>query len=191
MRNIKDEKIPFREKHRAQRENLAEGEKYDRDKRIAACLFPTMAYSDADQILLYKSLPSEISTTEIFERTKTDGKRCFFPRSLDFGMMYFHEVSDFSEMKKGKFGLLEPTDSAPLYTPMARDICIVPALSYDREGYRLGYGGGYYDRFLSSFPGTKIGICYSENIEKRLPRGRYDVCVDMLLTEKGIYRLKR
>ena len=106
-------------------------------------------------------------------------------------MMYFHNVSQLSDMKPGKFGLTEPVPSASLYVPMVRDICIVPALSYDREGYRLGYGGGYYDRFLSSFPGIKIGICYSENIEKRLPRGRYDVCVDMLLTEKGIYRLKR
>lgn len=191
MGNIKFEKSVFREKYKAKRENLSHEEKKIRDSRIAESLFLTMAYRGARQILLYSAMKDEISTESIFIRAVTDGKVCFFPRTADLGNMYFHSVNNMSEMGKGSYGIKEPLPSAPKYSEKAGDICIVPALSYDREGYRLGYGGGFYDRFLSSFSGTRIGICYSDNLEKRLPRGKYDVCVDILLTEKGIYRLKK
>ncbi len=63
----------------------------------------------------------------------------------------------------------------------------MPALAYDRAGYRLGYGAGYYDRFLSNYPGTKVGIIYAQNLRKRLWSGRYDIPVDLILTERRLY----
>jgi 5-formyltetrahydrofolate cyclo-ligase len=66
----------------------------------------------------------------------------------------------------------------------------VPCLSYDTYGYRIGYGKGYYDRFLSSFDGTKIGLCYSAFKSDRLPRGKYDIKLDIVITEKGVTVIK-
>ena len=69
-------------------------------------------------------------------------------------------------------------------------VCFVPGLVYDRSGYRLGYGKGFYDRYLSAFTGGKIGVVYSDYVIGSVPRGRYDVTVDILLTEKGMRPLK-
>ena len=65
-------------------------------------------------------------------------------------------------------------------------VCFVPGLLYDKAGFRLGYGKGFYDRYLSSFSGCKIGVIYSDYILPVVPRGRFDVSVDTLLTEKGV-----
>ena len=71
-------------------------------------------------------------------------------------------------------------------------LCVVPALSYDRYGYRLGYGGGYYDSFLAKFSGDAIGVCYSNCIyEQRLPHGKYDRRLPSFLTERGVVVCER
>jgi len=70
-----------------------------------------------------------------------------------------------------------------LLTQYNNSVCIVPGLSFDYDGFRLGYGKGYYDRFLSGFDGDSIGLCYGECVCKRLPHGRYDRAVDVLVTE--------
>ena len=67
-----------------------------------------------------------------------------------------------------------------------RQVCFVPGLVYDKAGYRLGYGKGFYDRYLSSFTGCTIGVVYSDYILPEVPRGRFDMSVDILLTEKGV-----
>ncbi len=67
-------------------------------------------------------------------------------------------------------------------------ICIVPAFMFDKNGYRLGYGKGYYDRYLSRYEGTTIGICYSENLQTELFHGKYDRSVDLVVTDREIIR---
>ena len=69
-------------------------------------------------------------------------------------------------------------------------ICIVPAFMFDKSGYRLGYGKGYYDRYLSKYKGSTIGICYSQNIKDELFHGKFDRTVDMIVTEKQIITIK-
>lgn len=69
-------------------------------------------------------------------------------------------------------------------------ICIIPGIVYDKKGYRIGYGGGYYDRYLSSFKGTKVGVAYTDFIANSVPHGRFDLAVDVLITERGIYAKK-
>jgi 5-formyltetrahydrofolate cyclo-ligase len=69
-------------------------------------------------------------------------------------------------------------------------VCIVPAFMFDRRGYRLGYGKGYYDRYLSKYEGSTIGICYGENLQNELFHGKYDRCVDLIVTDKEILTTK-
>ena len=66
----------------------------------------------------------------------------------------------------------------------------IPGIVYDKKGYRIGYGGGYYDRYLSSFKGTKVGVAYTDFIANSVPHGRFDLAVDVLITERGIYAKK-
>ena len=104
--------------------------------------------------------------------------------------MSFHLVNDLNELQNGKFSLKEPDINLPKWEYnddfKSDAICIIPALAFDEAGYRLGYGKGYYDRFLSGKNITRIGVVYSEFIIDKLPLGRYDLPVDFIVTEKGI-----
>ena len=93
----------------------------------------------------------------------------------------------FDELEKGTFGLLEPNESkCEEVRDFSEGLCIVPGFAFDFNAYRLGYGYGYYDRFLQHFGGTTVGICYSNCITPKLPHGRYDKPVDIIVTNSYI-----
>ena len=103
--------------------------------------------------------------------------------------MTYHMVNSLDELSVDSYGILEPSEDAPIYEPekdTGAAVCFVPGLVYDKAGYRLGYGKGFYDRYLSAFSGCTIGVVYSDYILPTVPRGRFDVSVDILLTEKGV-----
>lgn len=190
MSNIRDLKDFFRKKYKAARSEMSAEEKAVKDEKVCRNLFLTNAFERAEQVLLYSATQIEIETAGIFEQAMRDGKRVLYPRCMDKGRMTYHYIDDLSQLRPSAFNILEPISSAPEYKSSNSDICIVPALAYDVEGYRMGYGGGFYDRFLTAFRGTRIGICYADNIEKKLPRGRFDVRVDILITDDGLFRLR-
>ena len=93
------------------------------------------------------------------------------------------------ELEPGTFGVLEPRpDPARLVKDFSSGLCLIPALCYDWHGYRLGYGKGYYDRFLANFGGHMVGICYSECVRRKLPHGRFDRPAELLVTERYLRR---
>ena len=103
--------------------------------------------------------------------------------------MRYHIVGSVDELTPDAYGIREPSPDAPVYDPeidLGSAICFVPGLVYDRAGFRLGYGKGFYDRYLSAFSGCTIGVVYSDYILSSVPRGRFDVSVNILLTEKGV-----
>ena len=103
--------------------------------------------------------------------------------------MRYHIVTSLDELYPDSYGILEPPPGNPVYDPetdLGSAVCFVPGLVYDKAGFRLGYGKGFYDRYLSAFSGCTIGVVYSDYILREVPRGRYDVSVDILLTEKGV-----
>ena len=109
----------------------------------------------------------------------------------------FKVIKSVGDLTPGEYDILEPSAANPDFSeflnpeknggkksPLA--VCIIPCLSFDPMGYRMGYGKGYYDRFLPAFDGTKIGLCYSEFKVAKLPKGKYDVKLDVVITEKGV-----
>lgn len=188
--NLRDIKYRMRAKHKALRAAVLPEEKVRRDRLILEHIVSTMAYGQARQILLYASLPTEIDTDGLFAHALAAGKHCLYPRCVQNHQMIYHYVENLDQLTCSTMGIREPAQTAPVYQSQSSDLCIVPALSYDSSGYRMGYGGGFYDRFLPGFSGVTVGICYDEDIETRLPRGRYDVRVDILMTESGIFRLR-
>lgn len=161
-----------------------------RDNAIVEIATSMASFRYAEYVLMYAPMESEINVFPIAERALELGKRVLFPRcSKQEHTMSYHAVTSLDMLENGAYGICEPPEDAPIYDP-ERDtgsaICLVPALVFDREGYRLGYGKGYYDRYLSAFSGCTIGVVYSDYILKAVPRGRYDVKVDILLTEKGV-----
>ena len=98
--------------------------------------------------------------------------------------MEFYLIESCDDLEPGAFGILEPRPSPErLLSEWKGCLCVVPALACDRKGYRLGYGGGYYDRFLRNFPGVKALILYKKCLVEHIWHGRYDVAVDLIVTE--------
>lgn len=163
-----------------------------RDDSICRRFLALVTYRYAEALLMYAPKGCEIDVSVIAERALSEGKLVAFPRcNPDRCTMDFHIVDDLGQLRKGAYGLYEPPADLPVYNPRAlrSAACIVPALVYDRGGFRLGYGKGYYDRYLASFTGVKVGLAYGEFILNRVPRGRFDIAVDVLVTEKGVKAL--
>ena len=150
----------------------------------------TMTYQNAGQILFYAEKNDEIPVTPLFSKAHAEGKICLFPRCISSVEMKFYLVSSLDQLREGTFHIREPEPFFPEHCAYYNDICIVPALAFDRTGHRIGYGKGYYDRFLSGFHGVTVGFCYTDFVENHLPVNQYDVAVDILITERGLFRLR-
>jgi 5-formyltetrahydrofolate cyclo-ligase len=182
--DIRSQKNELRNYFSKKRQTIPPSEKRALDDDIAKRFVAMNAFKSSNQILLYASTDDEISTSYIFDYALECGKKCFFPKCYEHSEMIFYSVKDSSDLIMDAFNIKAPKYEDDPYSPMPSDIIIVPAMAYDKNGFRLGYGKGFYDRFLSGFLGTKIGLSYSDFIVDSLPRGRYDLSVDIIVTEK-------
>lgn len=186
--DIREYKRELRARYRKKREDLDPAEKSRLDGDILGRFLRLNQYASSNLILTYVSTPIEVDTRGLINRALSDGKRVAVPRCIDGTReMEFYEIHSVSELKKRTFGVLEPDDNPErLVTDFKGSLCVVPALCFDNFGYRLGYGKGYYDRFLSGYGGVKVGICYSFGVRGRLIHGRFDCPVDVIVTERYI-----
>ena len=129
------------------------------ENKIAEKLFATEEYKAAENLLLYASLPDEINTDPIFLRALSDGKKVYYPKTEKGGKMEFFRAESLESLSVGKFGIREP-ETAEKFFENGKTLCVVPGFSFDKEGFRLGYGGGYYDRFLSSLTDFRQGFAF-------------------------------
>ena len=143
------EKAALRRALLAKREGLPHREAKSREIRRQVLELPQ--FHRAKALLLYLSMGSEVDTWGIFEQALAAGKEVFAPRCLDKqGHMAFYRVDSREDLVAGAFGLLEPDPArCPLWQGESGALCLVPGLAFDEEGFRLGYGKGYYDRFLT------------------------------------------
>ena len=183
------EKQCLREERLAARETLSEKERVRLDDCITQKLLVSPEYAEATTVLTYVSVSSEVSTRMIIERALCDGKTVAVPRCLPGHRLEFVAITSLDQLVPAPSNLLEPAKdlSALTEVQMSNAICIVPALLVDTKGYRLGYGAGFYDRFLSTYSGKKICLAYQQNLSKTtLPHTEFDVPVDMVITESGV-----
>lgn len=153
----------------------------DKNKKDLSIYLGIIEKIDKD-ILIYCSKPNEIDTTPIIQFAFDFGYRVYVPR-VNGKEMNFFEITSFKDLQKGAFNVMEPTGNI---TPPNLDntICITPGIAFDKNYNRLGYGGGYYDRFLQNYNGLKIGLCYDELLVDALPNEDTDIPVDIIITNK-------
>ncbi|MBQ8840771.1 MAG: 5-formyltetrahydrofolate cyclo-ligase [Clostridia bacterium] len=194
MTPIKREKDIIRKDCSEKRNAMTPEERMEKDARVCKTIESLVSFRHADIILLYAPIKSEIDILPIFNLAKAKGKRVAFPKcNTEERTMKFHFVDSLDELAPLAYGIREPSENAPVYDPEKTQgvaICLVPGLAFDAYGYRLGYGKGYYDKFMNNFSGSSIGIVYSSLILPNLPRGRYDKHCDVLVTENGIKTIK-
>lgn len=188
--DIRQYKNNLRRKFRSWREKLTPDRKRSLDGQIFSRIIQMRQFQSAHTVLCFISTRIEVDTHRLIEYCWKHGKRVAVPRCLnDKGRMKFYYINSWRDVEIGKFRLLEPNLSiCREVTIFHKSVAIVPGFSFDRSGYRLGFGKGYYDRFLSKYNEIKIGICYNACVTKKLPHGRFDVAVDYLVTEQ--YRRK-
>lgn len=190
-KDIRVQKNIFREKSKGYRESLSTEEKRRLDQKISNRFLNLWYFRDSDLLMIYVSTLIEVDTNAIILRALESGKRVAVPyciagtRNIDFYL-----INSLDDLELGSFGVLEPVlEKCKKLEDFDGALCIVPALSYDVGGYRLGFGKGYFDRFLSNVDIRKIGICYDSCVFDEVPRGRYDKKVDMIVTESRIIDL--
>lgn len=189
MLQVREEKIILREKYKKIRARMDEDLKKSRDSRICRAAEGLVSFRYADCVLMYCPSFGEIDIQPIAAAAFARGKKVAYPRCDKFThTMKYHFVNSPLELVPDAYGIPEPPADAPVYDPDSDGtaVCYVPGLVFDGKGYRLGYGKGYYDRFLSGFGGCSVGVVYSDYILKSVPRGRFDMKVNILLTEKGV-----
>lgn len=190
--DIRKYKQEIREKSRARRGSIPPQEKVLLDGKIADNVRRLRQYAPAKTILVYVSTTIEIDTKKIIENAWADGKRVAVPRCIpDTRNMDFHFIESFDDLHPGTFGVLEPDETLPIVEVFDGCLMIVPAIQFDLQGYRLGYGKGYYDRYMSRFTGVSAGLCYIEELRRHMYHGRFDKPVDIIVTDKCIRTCKK
>ena len=165
---------------------LSTAERAERDASLCDILSASPLLLEADTVFLYAAVRGEIDLTALAETLSKRGVALAYPRTERGGVMQFHRVPT-CRLVTGRYGIPEPRESEPIARHTGRSVCLVPALAYDRYGYRLGYGGGYYDRFLKGFSGISIGIADTP-VDFSIPREAHDLAVDYLVGRDGILR---
>lgn len=182
-------KNELRQKYKSLRRNIENKE--DKGKSICEKFISSELFKNAQEILCYYPLGYEVNTVEIIETALSSNKKVALPLCVDKnGKMEFYYINSIADLKKGSFSIMEPdTEKCVKCTEFSNAVCLVPALSFDLKGYRLGYGKGYYDRFLEKFTYISAGLCYNELIAEELPHDSYDKKVDYIFTDNQIFKL--
>lgn len=191
--NLENAKSQLRRIYNQKRLSMTDDERLFDAKIIAKYLQQLPAYKNNNTILFYVSKSFEVDTFALIASALTEGKTVAVPRCIPkTRSMKFYCIKTLEDLEKGAFGVYEPKREIckPL-DDLRYGLCIVPGLSFDTNGYRLGYGKGYYDRFLSRFGGSTVGLCYSGCICWQLPRDLYDQNVDILITNRFVYNIPK
>ena len=183
------EKQELRAQLKEKRNAISPDEKKRMDRAIVERIAASREFRDASAVLLYAPHGSEIDLLPLVRLSRKTGKTVAFPRcDTASNTMQFYILEPDARLVMGAYRIPEPDPNAPLCQLDEHTLCILPGLTFDKSGKRLGYGKGYYDRFLSGYTGVTVGICYSSCVRGSLIHGRFDRPVELLVTDRFIRR---
>ena len=169
------------------RDSVNAGQRAEFENRIFNNLISYPVFAESQTVLIYYSVKGEIDTQSIIDRCFLNGKKVALPVCGKNGKMDFYYIKSRSDLISGKYGIPAPdTAKCEAVEEFSRAICVVPALCFDKRGARLGYGGGFYDRFLSEHSVKTAGLCFSGFLFDEIPCEQHDVLIDAVITENGV-----
>ena len=155
------------------------------DQALTEQLLQHPFYQEAKVIATYLSFPHEFQTQELIEQALRDCKKVLIPKTYSKGRMDF-VIYDPQQLVKTSFGLLEPHGDLGVVDASQIDLIHVPGLAFTMEGYRIGYGGGYYDRYLKHFPGHTLSMVYPCQIRDFIPEDHDIPVQEVLIDERNL-----
>lgn len=187
MSDIGSLKKELRKHHRSLRDGMPSELRRAADRIIFNRTAELKEYREAEVLLTYVSCGSEPDTLRLILHALALGKIVACPVCDKAAhVMTFRRIEALDRLVTGAYGIYEPPADAPQVQLSGKNnsLCIVPGLSFDSSGGRLGYGGGYYDRFLSGFRGVSVGLCRTVNLSAQpIPQNEYDLPVDLVITD--------
>ncbi|MBU5627662.1 5-formyltetrahydrofolate cyclo-ligase [Oscillibacter sp. MSJ-2] len=187
---IAEEKKALRREVRMAERALPLEEKLCSDERILTRLRTLSEYQNADTVFCFVGTPHEIDTRPILLDVLSSGRRLCVPRCLAGGRMEPVVIRSLNDLSPGAYDILEPVASCQVLQSSEVDFTVVPCLSCDRSGRRLGRGGGYYDRFLADYRGQAAMVCRESLMRRRIPADLYDQTIEILVTDAQIYHCR-
>ena len=184
----RDEKNLIRKQMKQLRADMTRTERFEKSMQIFEKLITVPEFKRADRIYTYVSMDNEIDTIMLIDYSLSIEKRVFVPR-VSGKDMEFYEISDISELSPGYMGIYEPDINGKEPDYSRTGFMCVPGLAFDRSYNRIGYGGGFYDRYLSVENKLyKAALAYEAQLLESIPAQDVDVRPDMIVTEESIYR---
>jgi len=181
----------LRKQYKQIREALTIEQVTQNSKKIADQLFDTPFWKNSSTVMLYVSFRNEVMTEQIYRRGWQEGKTMLIPIcSSQDGIMTMSILSSYEQLVPNRYGIPElPAAMQQIVSPEKIDLCIIPGIAFDRNGNRLGFGAGYYDRYLAQIRKNvpRVALAHSCQIyDGLLPTDRYDLPIHYMLTEFGI-----
>ncbi len=187
---LKREKKAIRTALRAMRDDLAAANRAAASHAIARSLLALPEIAAARTVMVFSSFGSEVDTAPIVDGLLLRGRRVALPRIEQGDIVpVAHRAGD--PMRAAAFGIKEPA-GVELVAPHERGVVVTPGLAVVRYGYRIGYGGGFYDRLFRKTRAdvARVGVCFAAQLVGPLPHGGHDVAVDVIVTEAGVVRCR-
>lgn len=190
------DKGELRKEIKLKRENLDKNIKLRADEKIRKSLFESEIYKNSKVVFIYVNMDSEINTIDIIKTLLISDKIVAVPKvipvSLKERQMKALKINSMLQLNEsGAFGILEPSVECEDISEDV-DLIIIPGLAFDINGNRLGYGGGFYDRFLRKYPNSKrVALCYDFQIFDEIPHEFFDEKVDLIISEEKIISLEK
>jgi len=157
------------------------------DRAICQRIIDLPQYQQATAVFCFVGTDREIDTTLLLRHALESGKRLGVPRCIAKGEMEVFEIRSLEELEPGQYGILEPKASCPRIDPGEIRFGVIPCVSCDRMGHRLGHGGGYYDRYLEKAGFSTAVICRERILCDAIPKMEHDVDIDFVVTEDGVF----
>lgn len=185
---IKKQKIDIRNRIKHQKQLMSESEIESASQRICSQISGWKPFINSPIILTYIPFRAEVNLIPLIKDYST--KIWLIPRinTADYSMT-FHAY-DPDHLVLHKLGMFEPAENSEKFQSKLVTLALVPGLAFDLQGGRLGYGGGYYDRFLAGFTGISLGITYQSCLQDFIPRDDFDIPVQFVVTENKLYQIE-
>jgi len=161
------------------------------DTAICQAVLASPLCQNAERVFCYAGTSREIDTFPLLRALLANGKALALPLCVGPGLMEARLIRSLDELLPGKYGILAPGPQCPLVPPEKLRLALVPCCTGNAFGQRLGYGGGFYDRFLGSVRCPKILLCRERLVRQDIPLEPHDLLMDYLVTENGMVRVRR
>lgn len=156
------------------------------DEKIRKHALSLPEYENAEVVFCYVGTKDEINTTPMLQEILESGKQLGVPKCISKGIMKVYAITSLDDLEEGAYGIMEPKDYCEEIPPQNINLAFVPCVTCNKKGDRLGYGGGFYDRYLSRTDVRRVILCREKIMVSEIPVEEHDLRMEVVVSEEGM-----